>query len=122
MFYLMSERGPGGPHYSRPGGRRYIPAIPQSFGHGISAVLQYVRFPAVRKPILRLVQPRLGRPGRFPAVLLGPRRGPLRLKPPGLEPNEGLEWPPDDGLPRPPDAGLPAGLAPLAGRGEGLPR
>jgi hypothetical protein len=24
MFYPMAERGPGGPRYSRPGGRRYI--------------------------------------------------------------------------------------------------
>jgi hypothetical protein len=24
MFYPMNERGPGGPRYSRPGGRRYI--------------------------------------------------------------------------------------------------
>ncbi len=31
---MMNKRGRGRPHYSRPGGQRYIPAITKSCGHG----------------------------------------------------------------------------------------
>ena len=35
-YFIMDERGPGGPRYSRPGGRRYIHLIATSRGHGTS--------------------------------------------------------------------------------------